>query len=354
MRKNVLILSDHGLNGLTPDIAILKTLAQHFQCQNYSPIVVPLAREIPVFNYKKQIIDNIMHFIPRPLEARWYNSKPLSRIRKLVKDSFYYRIYKKTHPTKLLFFCYPNNQLARIFIKRKIPFTWIIYDPFFSQPGLHVKYAEELLLAKRAVSYWVPRYFYEYHQRDISNFCHFYSFPLLPDFNFVKELLDKSKKRFEIAYFGNFMPFRNPTRAIKLFRSKYDIHVFTDFPVPKNVGCNWTVHKGVKGKTFYECIAASKILLVFDNDPPYESFFPSKIIHFVAFGLPLLIFGQNKNGSIVDFLKTYDNYLYVSPDTKDEDVLDFAMRKMKIPSRPNKALFASFEDCLPSNVWSEL
>lgn len=351
-KQAVLIIADHGLDSPTADVPILLSLAQYCEKRGAVVYIAPRLRDVPASGYVEAIKNGFHHILPRVNETRLYNSRLFRRRREKIRDSYYLRLFQKYRPSRLFCFCYPNVTIAHSLARHKIHFLWIIYDPYHTQPLYKDRSKEEFEIANASSNYWVPIYFDEYWNTGIGAICHFYSFPLLPEKETVKKAIRERAAKYTLSYFGNFLPFRNVERAVSLANDKYDFHVFSDLDLPSVIAANCVCHPALHGADFYQAIADSSILIIFDNEPPYDCFFPSKVIHFVAFGLPILVFGSYKRGKLAKFLSKYDKWLYADQSVSDKTVIEFIERWKKQIIQFDEGCYTRYLDCAADNVWN--
>lgn len=149
-----------------------------------------------------------------------------------------------------------------------------------------------------------------------------------------KKVERKATKR--LVYAGSFYrKMRNPTILLNLFDRipglDYELRIYTskaycDFIRSiLNEVTNIKVNGYLKSEELNEVILDSDILISLGNKE--SSMFPSKIVSYVAFGMPIIHIFQDETDSVIPYLKPYSNKLLIDNridcETNRKKIADF-------------------------------
>ena len=195
-----------------------------------------------------------------------------------------------------------------------VSYSVLLYDTILGRPGVSKRaIASERKVIERSWKYYVPEFFSEEYQtaypgkRQLS----FIPLPFLPtEAELEGAKAYSSPKRYRFAYFGQLQSFRNCGDVFSLFaRLGWNIDLFSkDDPGEwPNVIC----HGAIAPKDCLAEMASSSFLLVFDNNPPFDRYLPSKCYQMIALGRPVIVLGKNRNSATREFFAGQGNWVYV-------------------------------------------
>ena len=226
----------------------------------------------------------------------------------------------------------------------------MLYDTYIERPGLSRKeFVVEDREIQNAVGYFVPDFFARaYHNyypyKNIFSYC----LPLLIPKRGVIEAYGKSSLEYEFTYFGQIQSFRNGDKMKEIFKSLgLTLHIFS--MENKKSDDNFVFHKSVSQNELYETVASSKFLVAFDNGEPYSHYLPSKAYLYVSFTKPIIVFGNNDNSALMDFLKDYPYYYYFNTGKSSIDELKRFINS-SFQDEFDEHTYSKYLDYLPQNA----
>ena len=275
-------------------------------------------------------------------KAKFFDSYSLSlkRIRNIFKFDNVVMLTYNILPG-IIKFCNKRNISVSIFLYDTIlerPFSNRINNGFFEKFAIaHVNY------------YFVPSFFYDLYAKKYkcSNVLS-YNLPLLIQKEIVFKSIQKSLSlpKHELSYFGQLSSFRNVDSIAKLLYSTNNhIDVFSKDRC-FNTDC-FNYHNPVLDADYYMELAKSQILVIFDNDKPYDFYLPSKVYSYVSFTKPIICIGNNPNSFVSSFFKEYPLFSYFSLHESHDFFVNAVNRFKKINYCFNEDIYKIFSRYLP-------
>lgn len=254
----------------------------------------------------------------------------LSQCKRLKEIKQLKHVLRREKPDAVIFFTYaPNPELVELIHNEKL--FCLLYDTYISRPTVEYNAAYELekYVINKAEKYFVPSFFFgdyekAYHCGKIQS----YDLPLLVDKDdVIKAYSSTDSTRYRFAYFGQIQQFRNGDRIktiLKCMGEKVDIFSPFSYETDDVFIC----HSGeVTGDELYLTVANSDFLIAFDNSKPYDRYLPSKAYLYVSFTKPIVVFGDNDESALRDFLKDYPDYYYQNINETVDGLIEFLSKK---------------------------
>ena len=266
------------------------------------------------------------------------------------------KIKRRFNFSKIIFFIgTPKVDVCNYLYNHNIQYSVILYDKWLSRPYKDNKKIinEEKHIIMHSHSYYVPNFFFNNYQKEyMSDKIHPYYLPLLIE----KEEVDKYSNAdiiYQFSYFGQLQYFRNVENIEIIFRSlNLKLDIFTD-DIPVKSYRNYIFHKSIVGDSLLKATSQSRFLVVFDNAQPYEDYLPSKVIQYVSFTKPIIVFGTNKESAIRSFLNDYSCWYYHFLGSPLSGLLNFIKRNSKYNFFSTED-YSKYLHHLPKNVIRQL
>lgn len=375
--KTVVYISDYLLHDKNSVRDILKSLVD-----NVEDVKTVLVKYEPVTNKKIHRTNKLNYILFRMDENKkgrfgrfapvkglinigWRIQKKIMRLRnpflndcaeeEIRKAIIYQKIFHREKADLVLFLLYsPEPALTELCQKMNLPYVCILYDTYLSRPFLNKEAATQIeksvILSSKG--YFVPDFFYkEYDTYYQCEKVHSFKLPLLLDINKVKAVIaeeSNNKFKYSFAYFGQLQSFRNVEKIREICRMEnIMIDIFTTDDIdPDDV---YRVHEAVDSEQLLHIVAQSQILVIFDNSIPYDKYLPSKVYLYVSFAKPILVFGDNSESAVIQFLKGYPYYYYYNIKSKENFLQDFLAT---IPDTFcfDDSVYNQYLDYLPDNA----
>lgn len=207
----------------------------------------------------------------------------------------------------ILFISFIPSLLPRKF---KTSRFFILYDPFSGRPGSNKKrMRDEKKIIASSDNYYVADYFYnEYVKMFGKNHIKQYKLPFFVPSKNIENYSNSliSNNEFTFSYFGQISERLNDKLVSFLTKNHIIVDSFTTYiKVPfANTSCLRN-HEPVVGQELYKAIANSRFLICFDNNKSFSSFFSSKLLLYVSFKKPVILFTDNANSSNIEFVRNY-------------------------------------------------
>lgn len=260
-------------------------------------------------------------------------------------------LVKKEKPQLVVMLTYsPTKKYAEICMKQKIPYIYVLYDTYIGRPGVDKKegYNTEKFVIDNSAGYYVPDFFYKLYSKTYDTTkvsC--MNLPLLIEKQLVSEAYRTTKFDYSFTYFGQIQSFRNGDVVKQLFK---DLNITLDIFSTEKIDSDdvFRLHPAVTNRELYNVVAGSKYLVAFDNSPPYQDYLPSKAYLYVSFTKPIIVFGNNENSALRDFLSNYPWVYYQNINESTEGLAEFL--KKDIPDSFDESVYSRFSDYLPTNA----
>lgn len=250
----------------------------------------------------------------------------------------------------VFFMCTPDKEYVNLCVKQKIPYISILYDTYIGRPGVDKKegYNTEKFVIDNSAGYYVPDFFYKLYSKTYDTTkvsC--MNLPLLIEKQLVSEAYRTTKFDYSFTYFGQIQSFRNGDVVKQLFK---DLNITLDIFSTEKIDSDdvFRLHPAVTNRELYNVVAGSKYLVAFDNSPPYQDYLPSKAYLYVSFTKPIIVFGNNENSALRDFLSNYPWVYYQNINESTEGLAEFL--KKDIPDSFDESVYSRFSDYLPTNA----
>lgn len=277
----------------------------------------------------------------------------IPRVQHIYRNREYNRYYKKIFqlekPNVVVYFSLtPQTGFSKTCKKLKIPYISVLYDTFVSNPGItqrdRVIENEEIA---NAVAYFVPSFFmrdYKEYYRHAN--IHPFNLPLLITQDKCIKAYANIQKPLRFTYFGLLQSFRNADRIKGIFQEIGEtLDIFS--PENNNSDETYVFHKPLQQEALYEAVASSKFLVAFDNSEPYAHYLPSKVYLYVSFTKPIIVFGNNKDSALKQFLNGYPNYYYHHIENPSLEGLREFIKKNQISLGFHEEIYARYTQYLP-------
>ena len=123
------------------------------------------------------------------------------------------QIIRAESPDLIIFFVFsPDQDYARICIRNKTEYVWVLYDTYIARPGIQFDegYEIEKYVIENAKAYFIPSFFYPEYQRTYqTEKVVSYDLPLLIEKEVVLAAYNRKAPVFDYTYFGQIQSFRN-------------------------------------------------------------------------------------------------------------------------------------------------
>ena len=369
--KKILYIVDCTLNQCHSVRDILYNLITQNEMLSHEHVMVNVYRTSRLYYIKEEIKGYKTYFVPEIDKERILQNeksvvafgeffidrtlKRIPHIRHIYRswDTIMYleKVFKDERPDIIVFFnISPIKHFSNLCKKMNIPYISMLYDTYIERPGINQKELEiEKNEIKHSVAYFVPDFFaktyFEYYEyKNIYS----YHLPLLIPKNYVIRAYQKSKPKYKYTYFGQIQNFRNGDRIKGIFQNLgFTLDIFST--EKRDSDSVFLYHGAVSGEELYETVASSKFLIAFDNGVPYSHYLPSKAYLYVSFTKPIIVFGNNSESALLDFLKNYPFCFYFNIETTtSEELLSFI--NSSLPDCFNEKIYSQYGDYLPENA----
>ncbi len=268
-----------------------------------------------------------------------------------VNSKHLYKIIKKEQPDLIVFFVFtPKVEYTDICIKTGQSYVFMLYDTFIERPGIdrNVYFPKEKYVIDNSKAYFVPGFFAdEYYKIYGSEKINSFNLPLLIEKKDVENAY-KNKIDFEFTYFGQVQSFRNGEKIRKMFaelNKKLDIFTSSRDCQGDDV---FIIHDAITRDELFSTVAGSKFLVAFDNSVPYNMYLPSKVYLYVSFTKPVIIFGDNEESAIKNFMRDYPQSYYQNINESFDGLIEFINRNQS--SSFDEKVYLKYAKYLPENA----
>lgn len=270
-------------------------------------------------------------------------------------STYFKKIIKEERPDIVVFSVFaPSKIFTKILIKHKIPYCCVLFDTFIENPAINKKKGKKIeeFVINNSIEYFIPSYFYNgYKDNYQSKKIKSYYMPLLIDSTSVKNAYANCELKYSFSYFGSMHTFRNSDVVKKIFKQlNLQLHIFNATNKPSDEV--FIQHKPLHAELLYEALVSSKFLVVFDNGHPYEHYLPSKVIPYVSFTKPIIVFGNNNESALKNFLKDYPLYYYHDIREPLDGLIEFINKDL--PNEYNEEIYSNYLKYLPENALKDI
>lgn len=277
----------------------------------------------------------------------------IPRVRYLYRNNaynhYYEKIFRMEKPDVAIFFSIaPQKGFSKLCKRLNIPYFSLLYDTFVSNPTItpqDVEIEREAII--NAVAYFVPDFFIQDYREHYGNpNIHPFRLPLLVPKDKVLQAYEHTKKPLKFTYFGMMQAFRNADRIKNIF---VDLGESLDIFSPESHPSDdtYVFHAPVQQEKLYETVASSDFLVAFDNSEPYAHYLPSKAYLYVSFTKPIIIFGDNKDSALIQFLDGYPTCYYQNIDDASLDGLQAFIKANQKSTGFVEKTYDRYKDYLP-------
>lgn len=267
-------------------------------------------------------------------------------------NRFYNKIFKLEKPDIVVYFAYsPQKGFSKICKKSGIPHISVLYDTIVGRPNIsQLEIAIETEEIPNTVGYFVPDFFVNDYTK-YYNYSNIYSYklPLLIPKNDVIKAYTDIETTYKFTYFGQMQTFRNGNIIKEIFKALGEgLDVFTS----ENHESDdiYVFHNPVSHEQLYKIVASSDFLVAFDNAEPYAHYLPSKAYLYVSFTKPIIVFGNNEDSALKQFLDSYPLCYYHNYDDKDLNGLIEFINTHKNTSGFDEELYSKYTEHLPQEA----
>lgn len=293
----------------------------------------------------RRFLKYLMKWVNEEGWVAWSNKENFSRVIKMEKpDMVCFMIW------------HPCPAFVKVCRRNNVEYMQILYDTFLNRPdpGWDNERVskEEPYVIRNAKAYFVPSFFFDgyidaYGSTALSSKIQSYNLPLLVKRENVLKAVRQAKPEYDFTYFGQIQSFRNADKIEEIFRS---LHLRLDvFTATKYQGDEiFKVHKAVAGEDLWKTVAESRFLVAFDNAYPYNHFLPSKVYLYVSFTKPIIVFGDNAQSALKDFLCDYPLYYYQNIHEPTDGLVQFIQSINGVGF--DEKIYSKYEQYLPENA----